>query len=139
MPQARPSTTHRSATTRVRAVIVTAAAALAVGACGNNTAAVPAPEVIAEKGTPYADLLVAEVQASITDGAIGVAVDAPVTVRAANAVLGAVSLTNEEGEPVNGQLSPDGVTWASAEPLGYNKQYTLSAEALGLSEWPAMR
>ena len=30
-----------------------------------------------------------------------------------------------------GQLSPDGLTWSTAEPLGYNKQYTLHAEALG--------
>jgi lipoprotein-anchoring transpeptidase ErfK/SrfK len=33
---------------------------------------------------------------------------------------------------VKGELSPDGLTWRSAEPLGYNKQYTLTAEALGL-------
>jgi hypothetical protein len=59
-------------------------------------------------------------------------VDSPVTVSAGDGVLGAVSMVNEEGEPVAGQLSPDGLTWATAEPLGYNKQYTLTAEALGL-------
>jgi lipoprotein-anchoring transpeptidase ErfK/SrfK len=29
-------------------------------------------------------------------------------------------------------VGPDGTTWSSVEPLGYNKQYTLIAEALGL-------
>ncbi len=52
---------------------------------------------------------------------------------AGDGVLGQVSLTNEAGELVDGQLSPpDGVSWSSAEPLGYNKQYTLHAQALGL-------
>ena len=34
--------------------------------------------------------------------------------------------------PVEGKLSPDGLTWSTTEPLGYNKQYTMTAEALGL-------
>jgi len=42
-------------------------------------------------------------------------------------------LVPAQGEPVDGELSPDGLTWRSAEPLGYNKQYTLFAEAIGLS------
>jgi lipoprotein-anchoring transpeptidase ErfK/SrfK len=71
-------------------------------------------------------------QSSVTDGAVGVPLDSPVTVSAGDGVLGAVTMVNEEGEPVAGQLSPDGLTWATAEPLGYNKQYTLTAEALGL-------
>jgi hypothetical protein len=53
-----------------------------------------------------------------------------VTVSAGDAVLGAVSVVNEDGTPVDGALSPDGLTWESAEPLGY-KEYTLNAEALG--------
>jgi lipoprotein-anchoring transpeptidase ErfK/SrfK len=107
------------------------AAALLLTAC-SGTAAPPEQQVISEKGTPFGDLLVPKLQASVTDGAIGVPVDSPVTVNAGDGVLGAVSLINEEGQPVNGQLSPDGLTWASAEPLGYNKEYTLTAEALGL-------
>jgi lipoprotein-anchoring transpeptidase ErfK/SrfK len=42
-------------------------------------------------------------------------------------------MVNEEGEPVAGGLGPDGLTWSTTVPLDYNKQYTLSAEALGLS------
>ncbi len=92
----------------------------------------PAPAAISDKGTPYGDLLVPDLEASVTDGAIDVAVHTPVTVRADDGVLGAVQLVNDAGDPVDGRLSPDGVTWRSDEPLGYNKEYTLSAEALGL-------
>ncbi|MDZ4234310.1 MAG: Ig-like domain-containing protein [Dietzia sp.] len=125
-----------SVTTRRRyrlwlAAAAVLAAALALSACGGNTAQ-PAPQVITDKGDPFSNLLVPKLQASVTDGAVGVEVDSPVTVSAGDGVLGAVSMINEEGEPVAGQLSADGLTWSTAEPLGYNKQYTLHAEALGL-------
>jgi lipoprotein-anchoring transpeptidase ErfK/SrfK len=107
------------------------AVVVAVGACTPSPAPPPI-QVITDKGTPYGDLLVPKLQASVTDGAVGVSVESPVTVSAGDGVLGAVSMLNEDGEPVAGQLSPDGLTWSTAEPLGYNKQYTLSAEALGL-------
>uniref|UniRef100_A0A5Q5CLQ0 ErfK/YbiS/YcfS/YnhG family protein n=1 Tax=Mycobacterium sp. (strain JLS) TaxID=164757 RepID=A0A5Q5CLQ0_MYCSJ len=113
------------------AVAAGSALALALGACSSNAPA-PAPQVIADKGDPYSDLLVPRLQASVSDGAVGVPVDSPVTVAAADGVLGAVSMVNEEGNLVDGQLSPDGLTWATTEPLGYNKQYTLNAEARGL-------
>jgi lipoprotein-anchoring transpeptidase ErfK/SrfK len=105
---------------------------LAGSACSSNSAP-PPTKVIADKGSPYGDLLVPKLQASVTDGAVGVPVDRPVTVSAGDGVLGAVSMVNTDGKPVAGQLSPDGLTWSTADPLGYNKQYTLTAEALGLS------
>ncbi|WP_006243224.1 L,D-transpeptidase [Mycolicibacterium tusciae] len=108
------------------------AVALALSACSSNTAA-PSPQVITDKGDPFSDLLVPTLQSSVTDGDVGVPVDSPVTVSASEGVLGAVTMVNEEGDPVDGQLSPDGLTWATSEPLGYNKEYTLNAEALGLS------
>ncbi|WP_423797594.1 L,D-transpeptidase [Mycolicibacterium mageritense] len=116
-------------------VVVAALSALALvaTACGGwPTATSPALPAIADKGDPFSDLLVPRLQATVTDGAVGVAVDAPVTVSATEGVLGTVTMVNAAGTPVDGQLSPDGVTWSTAEPLGYNKQYTLSAEALGL-------
>ena len=106
---------------------------LALTACaGTSATPAPQPEVISEKGTPFADLLVPKLASSVSDGAIDVSVDSPVTVTADDGVLGAVTLHNAEGTPVEGRLAPDGVTWASAEPLGYNKRYSLYAEALGL-------
>ena len=51
----------------------------------------PAPaKVIEDKGTPFGDLLVPKLTASVKDGAVGVTVDAPVTVSAADGVLGSV-------------------------------------------------
>lgn len=109
------------------------AALLTLAACSTNTPSATPPQVIVDKGTPYGDLLVPKLQASVTDGAIGVSVDAQITVTAGDGVLGAVSLVNEVGRPVAGQLGPEGTAWSSAEPLGYNRQYTLTAEALGLA------
>ena len=87
---------------------------------------------IADKGTPYGDLLVPKLTASVKDGAVGVAVDDPVTVAAEGGVLGAVTMTNQNGSAVNGRLSPDGLTWTTTEPLGYNKRYTINAQSMGL-------
>jgi lipoprotein-anchoring transpeptidase ErfK/SrfK len=111
-------------------VTIAATAAAALAACSGPTP--PAPQVITDKGDPYSDLLLPRLQSSVTDGAVGVPVDSPVTVSAGDGVLGAVTMINEDGDPVDGRLSPDGLTWSTAEQLGYNKQYTLTAEALGL-------
>ncbi|AFM18281.1 hypothetical protein Mycch_3546 [Mycolicibacterium chubuense NBB4] len=104
---------------------------LCLTACGGN-AAPDHPRVISDKGTPYGDLLVPKLTASVTDGAVGVSVDSPVTVTAESGVLGAVTMVNQSGKTIAGTLSDDGLTWSTAEPLGYNKRYTLTAESLGL-------
>jgi lipoprotein-anchoring transpeptidase ErfK/SrfK len=115
------------------AVAVLAAVALSLSACnGSSTAPPPPPQEITAKGDPYSNLLIPKLQASATDGAVGVEVDSPITVTAAGGVLGTVSLVGEDGAAVAGRLSPDGLTWATTDPLGYNEQYTLNAEALGL-------
>jgi lipoprotein-anchoring transpeptidase ErfK/SrfK len=113
------------------AVALVPAMMLGLSAC-NSAPAPPRPKVITDKGTPYGDLLVPKLTASVTDGAVGVSVESPVTVGAEDGVLGAVSVVNEDGTPLAGQLSPDGLTWSTTEPLGYNKRYTLSAQSLGL-------
>jgi lipoprotein-anchoring transpeptidase ErfK/SrfK len=117
------------------AIVVLVASALAVAACASPavTTTAQTPTAIADKGEPYADLLEPWLRSSVTDGAVGVPVDAPVTVAAGDGVLGAVEMINGQGETIAGQLGPDGVTWSTAEPLGYNKRYTLTAEALGLA------
>ena len=112
------------------AAAVVALTVLLMG-CSSNAAA-PAPQVIADKGDPYSELLVPTLQSSVADGAVGVAVDSPVTMTAGDGVLGPVTMVNADGISVDGHLSPDGVTWTTTEPLGYNKQYTLHAEAFGL-------
>ncbi|UUO03373.1 Ig-like domain-containing protein [Mycolicibacterium novocastrense] len=123
------------ASPRRRAWLVTVALipvlALGLSACGGNSAP-PQPQVIDDKGTPFGDLLVPKLTASVTDGAVGVSVDSPVTVSAEDGVLEAVTMVNESGKSVAGALSPDGLKWSTTEPLGYNKRYTLTAESLGL-------
>ena len=113
------------------ALVLALVVVVGITAC-TSTPAPPPVQAITDKGDPYGNLLVPKLQASVTDGAVGIAVDKPVTVTAGEGVLGTVSMVNEDGTPVDGQLSPDGLTWSTAEPLGYNKQYTLKAEALGL-------
>jgi lipoprotein-anchoring transpeptidase ErfK/SrfK len=115
------------------AFISVAGMVLGLNACGEPAPAPPRAQPVIDKGTPYGDLLVPKLQTSVADGAVGVSVELPVTVSAGAGVLGAVSLVNDQGRVVKGELSADGVTWRSAEPLGYNKKYTLSAEALGLA------
>ena len=107
------------------------AVVLGLSACSSNSAP-PQPQVITDKGTPFGDLLLPKMTASVKDGDVGVSVDSPVTVSAEDGVLGAVSMVNEDGSPVEGKLSKDGLQWATSESLGYNKQYTLTAESLGL-------
>jgi lipoprotein-anchoring transpeptidase ErfK/SrfK len=114
------------------AIAVVPALVLGLSACGGNSAP-PQPQTINDKGTPFGDLLVPKLTASVKDGAVGVTVDQPVTVGAEDGVLGAVTMVNDdEGVPVAGELSPDGLTWHTTEPLGYNTRYTLQAQSLGL-------
>lgn len=119
---------------RTRLAVLAIVPALLIGltACSGGEQA-PAPvKVIADKGTPYGDLLVPQLTVSVKDGAVDVPLDRPVTVSATGGVLGSVTMVNESGKQVAGQLSADGVTWSTSEPLGYNKSYTLSAQSLGL-------
>ena len=115
----------------VAALLTLPALLVGVSACGGNQAPPPV-KVIADKGTPYGDLLVPELSASVKDGAVDVAVDQPVMVRASSGVLGSVSMVTDAGTEVAGRLSPDGVTWSTTDPLDYNKRYTISAKSLGL-------
>lgn len=137
-PSFRPSTgVGRARRPRIAATIgLLLVSGLAAAACAGTAvttqSAQPTPATIVQKGDPYGDLLVPGLRSSVTDGAVGVPVGAPVTVDAGGGVLGAVTMINADGRTVAGQVSPDGVRWSTAEPLGYNKRYTLTAEAMGL-------
>ena len=132
MWQVHPVTRPRRFHACVMAIAMVPALVFGLSACSSNSAP-PQPQVINDKGTPFGDLLVPKLTASVKDGAVGVPVDSPVTVSAEDGVLGAVTMVNdEEGTPVTGELSPDGLTWHTTEPLGYNERYTLNAQSLGL-------
>ncbi|MEQ0564457.1 Ig-like domain-containing protein [Amycolatopsis sp. NEAU-NG30] len=55
----------------------------------------------------------------------------PVSVSVADGKVGDVQLTGADGKVVAGKARPDGSGWDSAEPLGYNKTYKLTATAVG--------
>ncbi|WP_319456144.1 MULTISPECIES: L,D-transpeptidase [unclassified Mycobacterium] len=133
MWQVQPVARPRRKRTWLTAVVVLPAIVFGLSACNSTPAPPPQPQTITDKGTPFGDLLVPKLTASVTDGAVGVTVDAPVTVTAEDGVLGAVTMTNEEGSTIAGQLSKDGLRWATTEPLGYNEKYTLNAQSLGLA------
>ena len=116
---------------RLSLVIAMISVAVFGVACSSSPSAAPV-KPIADKGTPFADLLVPKLTASVTDGAVGVTVDAPVTVGVSDGVLASVTMVNESGKSINSQLSPDGLHWQTTEPLGYNRRYTLDVRANGL-------
>ncbi|MGB3356391.1 MAG: Ig-like domain-containing protein [Mycobacterium sp.] len=131
MSQVNTGTRGRRSRGWLVAAALVPAIALALTACGGGSEP-PQPQVITDKGTPFGDLLVPKLTSSVQDGAVGVSVDSPVAVSAEFGVLGSVSMVNEDGQAVEGELSEDGLTWETAEPLGYNKRYTLTAQSLGL-------
>ncbi|MBS9533467.1 L,D-transpeptidase family protein [Mycobacterium sp. M1] len=113
------------------ALLVLPATVAGLSACGGNSDEASVNTIV-DKGTPYADLLVPKLAATVTDKAVGVAVDSPVTVSAEDGVLDSVTMVTEYGTVVDGKLSPDSLTWSTTEPLGYNKRYTITAKSLGL-------
>ena len=110
-------------------LLVIPALLLGISGCGQRDGG---PKVMAEKGTPFSDLLVPKLSASVPDKAVGVPVDQPITVSVSGGVLGAVSMVDDEGADVAGELAPDGLTWKNTDRLNYNKLYTITAKTLGL-------
>ncbi len=114
---------------RLIALLLVPALLLGISGCGRGDGG---PKVLAEKGTPFSDLLVPKLTASVQDEAVGVAVDQPITVSVEGGVLGAVSMKDAEGDVVEGELAPDGLSWKTTGRLSYNKDYTITASTLGL-------
>ncbi len=67
--------------------------------------------------------------ANVEDGAEDWSVLDPVTVSIDDATLDEVTMTNEEGKEVSGELNADGTEWTSTENLGYGRVYSLEATA----------
>ncbi|MFE5702924.1 Ig-like domain-containing protein [Rhodococcus koreensis] len=81
---------------------------------------------------PVTELIKPKLTASAVDGAVGFSPGQPVTVTVADGTLAKVTMLNPEGEPVDGAIAPDGLSWVNTEPLGYDKEYRLEVEANGL-------
>jgi len=63
------------------------------------------------------------------NGTQGVSPLQPVVVTAETGALTSVVVRNADGQPVRGSLSGDRTRWTSAEPLGYDKTYSVNAQA----------
>jgi lipoprotein-anchoring transpeptidase ErfK/SrfK len=64
-------------------------------------------------------------------GAADVSPSAPIRVTVEDGTIEQLTLTNQTGKQVAGNLSPDGKVWTLGEPLGYSKTYTWSGTAKG--------
>ncbi|GAB3568580.1 Ig-like domain-containing protein [Amycolatopsis endophytica] len=69
-------------------------------------------------------------------GASDIAPGEPVSVTASDGRLTEVTLRNPAGEVVPGVLAADGGSWEFTDGLGYGKQYTLTAVAVGADGKP---
>lgn len=108
---------------RIRAVVAAfGVAALTLTGCtvGDSGDAEETEKVEAAKPKPVAN---------VEDGDDDWSVTEPVTVSIDDAKLDSVTMTNDEGTEVEGELSEDGTTWTSTENLGYARTYTLEATA----------
>jgi lipoprotein-anchoring transpeptidase ErfK/SrfK len=118
----------------VRRTLLVVAAAVTVSACTSSPSAEPGSATVAASGSSVASSSAAPVSRAVisttpADAATGASVLAPVVVQAADGTLDTVVMTNPEGAEVTGALSPDGTTWTSGEPLGYGRNYTITATA----------
>ncbi|KJR03618.1 MULTISPECIES: L,D-transpeptidase [Gordonia] len=65
-------------------------------------------------------------------GEVGVQPGAPIVVTATEGTIRNVNIPKSDGTPIKGVLSEDGTKWTSAEPFGYDRSYTVTADAIGV-------
>jgi lipoprotein-anchoring transpeptidase ErfK/SrfK len=113
---------------------------LAASACSSSEAAEPKSEHgkqddrTSTKTTPPPEPV--KLTMSPKNAAANIAPGAPITVAALGGKLTKVVMTNDNGEAVKGQLSPDATTWQVAEPLGFGRTYRTTATGVGEDEKP---
>ncbi|WP_438816871.1 L,D-transpeptidase [Umezawaea beigongshangensis] len=101
------------------------ASALLLAGCGG------ADPVSGAATTPQDAAPAAEFTTVPGDGAVDVVVNVPVEVTVTDGTIDEVTLTNDRGEQVRGQLAEDRTSWKSAEPLGFGRSYTYAGTASG--------
>lgn len=114
----------------VLAAVVTVVATVVLSGCTSTTdSKVDAAPI---DSNPISELLGPKLTSSVADGTVGFSPADPVTMSVADGKLAKVTMLNPEGVEVAGAISPDGLSWTNTEPLGYNRQYRLQADAYGL-------
>ncbi|AYJ52065.1 L,D-transpeptidase [Rhodococcus sp. P1Y] len=111
------------------AVAAVAATVVLTGCTGATESKIDAAPI---DSNPIAELLGPKLSSTVSDGAVGFSPADPVTVSVADGKLAEVTMLNPEGMQVAGAISPDGLSWTNTEPLGYNRQYRVQADAYGL-------
>lgn len=123
---------NRTSVTKTMAISTLAAASVALSACSGGYS-----DQVNASGE-FTDLIRPAI--AITDGngkpiakdAIGVEPGQKVVVTATDGALNGVRIDKADGTPLKGVLSDDGATWTSDEPFGYDRNYTVQVEAMGV-------
>ncbi|WP_410644945.1 Ig-like domain-containing protein [Amycolatopsis sp. lyj-346] len=122
---------------RVRLLVAAGVIGLSLAGCSSSPSGESPRETAsasssAPKPAPKAAVL------SLTPGkdAKDVAPGEPVSVAVVDGKVGEVKLAGADGKVVAGKPRADGSGWDSAEPLGYNKTYKLTATATGTDGKP---
>ena len=120
------------------ALVGASISSIALGACATpnpevrevaaaQTTVAAASKVPAAMTTASSANTAAAPRISVKDGASGVKPWEGVKVASRSKLL-EVTMTNEEGREVDSKFSSDKTEWATAEPLGYGRTYTLKAK-----------
>ncbi|MBF6351401.1 MULTISPECIES: L,D-transpeptidase [Nocardia] len=110
-------------------MVLVALLAMVLTGCSSSEAA---EGTVAIDRNPITELIKPKLVAPVKDGDIGVSPASPMKFEISDGLFTDVALLNPENEPVAGQLSEDGRSWSTTEPLGYSKTYRLQARSIGL-------
>ncbi|WP_097245636.1 L,D-transpeptidase [Nocardia amikacinitolerans] len=111
-------------------LVLLAVIALGSSACSPSSGSADA--AVAIDRNPITELIKPKLLAPVKDGDKGVSPGVPMTFKVDDGRFTNVTLVNQQGKPVAGNLAADGRTWETAEVLGYGKTYRLTADAIGL-------
>nr|WP_280402205.1 Ig-like domain-containing protein [Nocardia carnea] len=109
-------------------VLVTLVALVLTG-CSSSEAAEGSTAI---DRNPITELIKPKLVAPVKDGEVGVSPAAQMKFEVSDGMFTDVALLNPDDQPVAGQLSEDGRSWSTTEPLGYSKTYRLQARSIGL-------
>ncbi|MFF0532774.1 Ig-like domain-containing protein [Nocardia amikacinitolerans] len=107
-------------------------AVIAMGSSACSPSSGSADAAVAIDRNPITELIKPKLLAPVKDGDKGVSPGVPMTFKVDDGRFTNVTLVNQQGKPVAGNLAADGRTWETAEVLGYGKTYRLTADAIGL-------
>lgn len=123
------------ATSGVWRLVAAGVIGLTVAGCSSSPSGEP-PAPTSSQSKPPVPVKPAALTLTPAKDAKDVAPGEPVSVVVAEGKVGAVTLTGADGKVVAGKARADGSGWDSAEPLGYNKTYKLTATATGTDGKP---